>query len=90
MMESVGHARSNRMPIRKSAVQVRALLTERIEKREPGYQPGEQIPTYDQLALDLPASRATVWRAIKELRNEGVLVGLRGGGVYVAERSSDQ
>lgn len=77
------------MPIRKSAAQVRALLTERIARGDEGYRPGDQLPTYDELVQELPASRATVWRAIKDLRDEGVLVGLRGGGVWVAENAPE-
>lgn len=89
MVELVGHARSHHMPIRKSAAQVRALLTERIARGDEGYRPGDQLPTYDELVQELPASRATVWRAIKDLRDEGVLVGLRGGGVWVAENAPE-
>jgi len=74
------------MSIRKSTAQVRALLTERIERGDPGYLPGDQLPTYDELVKQLPATRATVGRAIKELRDAGILVGMRGGGVWVAER----
>lgn len=77
------------MTARKGAAQVRALLTERIARGDEGYRPGDQLPTYDQLAEALPASRATVWRAIKELRDEGVLESLRGGGVWVAGESAD-
>lgn len=77
------------MPIRKSAAQVRALLTERIARGDDGYRPGDQLPTYDQLVEELPATRATVWRAIKSLRDEGILVGMRGGGVWVADGSTE-
>jgi DNA-binding GntR family transcriptional regulator len=74
------------MPIPKSVAQVVALLTDRITSKKPGYKPGDKLPTYEQLMDELPASRATLGRAIRELKNSGLLVGMRGGGVWVAER----
>lgn len=73
------------MPIPKSVAQVRALLTERIRRREPGYQPGDRLPTHEELAEQLPSSRASVARAIALLKDDGLVVGVRGSGVYVAE-----
>lgn len=86
MVKWVSHARSLTMAIPKSAAQVVALLTERINRGEPGYQPGDKLPTYEQLMDELPASRATLGRAIRQLKDSGLLVGMRGGGIWVAER----
>lgn len=76
------------MPIPKSVAQVRALLTDRIERGDPGYRPGDKLPTHEELAAELPSSRTSVARAISELKKDGLVVGLRGSGVYVAERST--
>jgi GntR family transcriptional regulator len=78
------------MPIPKSVAQVRALLTDRIERGLPGYRPGDKLPSYDELVEQLPASRATVYRAIKLLKNDGLLVSLRGSGVWVPDGSTDE
>lgn len=73
------------MPIPLSVAQVRELLTDRIRRRVAGYRPGEKLPTHEQLAEQLPSSRASVARAIALLKEDGLLVGVRGSGVYVAE-----
>lgn len=50
-------------------------------------QPGEQLPTIRQLAVDLGVNRNTVARAYKELSGEGVLSTQQGRGTFVSERS---
>jgi len=90
MVELVSHSGSLAMPIPKSVAQVRALLTDRIERGLPGYRPGDKLPSYDELVEQLPASRATVYRAIKLLKNDGLLVSLRGSGVWVPDGSTDE
>jgi DNA-binding GntR family transcriptional regulator len=89
MVELVSHSGSLAMPIPKSVAQVRALLANRIINGLPGYRPGDKLPSYDVLVEQLPAARATVYRAIKLLKDDGLVVGLRGGGVWVAERTTD-
>ena len=85
MVELMGHARRSVMPRHQSVAEVRANITARIAAREPGWRPGEKIPTHDELVKLLPASKSTVTRAIRSLKADGILDGLRGGGVYVAE-----
>lgn len=85
MVELAGHSGSPVMSIPLTVVQVRDELTRRIHRRDAGYRPGDRLPTHEQLAAELPSSRASVARAIALLRAEGILVGVRGSGVYVAE-----
>jgi DNA-binding GntR family transcriptional regulator len=53
-----------------------ADLRSRIERGE--LQPGEQVPSLDQLAREYDVSRATAQKALRVLRDEGT---------FVAERS---
>lgn len=89
MVQLVSHSGSLAMPIPKSVAQVRALLTDRISRGATGYKPGDKLPSYDELVEQLPASRATVYRAIKLLKDDGLLVSLRGSGVWVPDGSTD-
>jgi DNA-binding GntR family transcriptional regulator len=89
VVELASHSGSLAMPIPKSVAQVRALLTIRIQRGDPGYQSGDKLPTHEELAAQLPSSRASVARAIALLKDDGLLVGIRGSGVYVAERPTD-
>jgi GntR family transcriptional regulator len=59
-------------------------LQARINSGE--YPPGTQIPSYAQLAVLYTVSVTTVQRAILVLQAQGVLVGVQGRGVYVAEQ----
>lgn len=90
-MNLVRHARSRSrtMPARKGTAETVALITQWIEERKEGYRPGDQLPTYDELAELMPATRSTVMRAMQQLRAAGLVVGLRGGGVWVAERDAE-
>lgn len=76
------------MPRHQSVAEVRATIIARIAAREPGWQPGDKIPTHDELVELLPASKSTITRAVRSLKADGILEGLRGGGVYVAENVS--
>lgn len=49
-------------------------------------QPGEQLPTVRQLAVDLNVNYNTVARAYLELERMGVVHTLRGKGTFVAEK----
>lgn len=77
------------MPIPKTVVEIVEIIRERVRSGAPGYQPGNQLPTYPRLADELGSSPATVGRAIRVLRAEGVLHGVRGEGVYVPERTAE-
>jgi len=86
VVQLTGHSGSPVVPIPKSVAQVRDLIAARIERGDPGYKPGEKLPTHEALAAALPSSRTSVARAIALLKDDGLLVGVRGSGVYVAER----
>jgi GntR family transcriptional regulator len=49
-------------------------------------QPGEQLPTIRQLAVDLGVNRNTVAHAYKELNKEGVISTRRGLGSFVSDQ----
>ena len=73
-----------RMPIPTTGYrEVAADLQARISSGE--YPPGTQIPSYAQLAKLYSVSVTTVQRAILILQAQGVLVGVQGRGVFVAE-----
>lgn len=67
------------MGYRKIAADLRA----RIASGE--YPPGERLPTYAELADLYSSSVSTVQRAVMLLQIEGVIVGVQGAGLYVAE-----
>lgn len=49
------------------------------------YQPGDRIPSANDLAQQYEVSPVTVQAAFKELKNEGLLEGRQGAGTFVAE-----
>jgi len=49
------------------------------------YRPGQRIPSYTQLCATYGVGLTTVQRAIMVLRERGLVVGVPGRGVYVAE-----
>lgn len=51
------------------------------------YQPGDQLPTVRQLAVDLSINYNTVNRAYMELEREGFIISRKGRGTFVAEGS---
>lgn len=53
------------------------------------WKPGERIPTREQLAAEYDVSLQPIVAALTRLQIEGVLVGLQGKGIFVAERISD-
>lgn len=75
------------MPIRKSTDEVYARIRKHIEDGDTEWQSEDPLPTYDELAALMPASRATIARAMKRLRKDGFVVSLRGGGTWVAKRT---
>ncbi len=61
-----------------------ADLRSRIERGE--LQPGEQVPSLDQLAREYDVSRATAQKALRVLRDEGTVQTRARWGTFVAER----
>jgi GntR family transcriptional regulator len=51
------------------------------------YPPGQQLPTYDDIAADYLCSLAVVRKAVDLLRQQGLVVTLQGKGSYVRERA---
>ncbi|MFE9694229.1 winged helix-turn-helix domain-containing protein [Micromonospora sp. NPDC005806] len=49
------------------------------------YPPGSQLPSGRALADEYDVSQSTISRAVARLRQQGVLVGRPGRGVFVAE-----
>ncbi len=56
----------------------------RIETGE--YRPGQQLPTYDELAAEYLCSLAVVRKAVDLLRQQGLVITRQGKGSYVRER----
>lgn len=54
--------------------------------RDGRWQPGDKIPSENDLVRDLAVSRMTANRALKELSNEGFLLREHGRGTFVAPR----
>ncbi|MEU1602280.1 winged helix-turn-helix domain-containing protein [Micromonospora matsumotoense] len=62
------------------------LLDDLLRKIKDGrYPPGSQLPSGRDLADDYGVSQSTISRAVARLREQGVLVGRPGRGVFVAE-----
>ncbi|PZG02831.1 winged helix-turn-helix domain-containing protein [Micromonospora deserti] len=62
------------------------LLDDLLGKIKNGtYPPGSQLPSGRALADEYDVSQSTISRAVARLRQQGVLVGRPGRGVFVAE-----
>ncbi|MEU2612901.1 winged helix-turn-helix domain-containing protein [Micromonospora sp. NPDC007271] len=62
------------------------LLDDLLSKIKDGtYPPGSQLPSGRALADSYDVSQSTISRAVARLRQQGVLVGRPGRGVFVAE-----
>lgn len=62
------------------------LLADLLTKIKDGtYPPGSQLPSGRALADAYDVSQSTISRAVARLREQGVLVGRPGRGVFVAE-----
>jgi DNA-binding GntR family transcriptional regulator len=46
---------------------------------------GQRLPTYNQLAEEYGSARRTVARVVDMLKASGIVVGVQGSGIYVAE-----
>ena len=52
------------------------------------FAPGEQLPSGNELAKRYGVARMTVQQAIRILRDEGLVIGRQGSGVFVRERTT--
>jgi GntR family transcriptional regulator len=68
--------------------QLKTILESRISAGE--FNPGEKIPSENQLCMDYGVSRTTARQAIAELVNSGKLVRTQGRGTFVAHQLSDR
>jgi len=73
----------NTMPIPMGYRRIADDLRSRIAGGE--YAPGSRLPTYRELAEHYNAGITTVQKAVQLLQSEGVVVGVQGAGLYVAE-----
>jgi DNA-binding GntR family transcriptional regulator len=71
------------VPIPRSARDIADDIARRIAAGE--YRRGQRLPTYDELAEEYGSARRTVARAVDILKALGIVVGVQGSGVYVAE-----
>lgn len=71
------------MPIPMSALDIAEDLEDRIKRGE--YAPGDQLPTYHQLARLYNVGETTIFQVIVRLKERGVVVGVRGRGTFVPE-----
>ncbi|ABP56383.1 transcriptional regulator, GntR family [Salinispora tropica CNB-440] len=85
----INTGRANRLqgasvPIPPTMNELISDLLKRIEVGE--LRPGSQIPSTQELSDHYDLSLSTIHRAVARLREQGVLVGRPGRGVFVAER----
>jgi GntR family transcriptional regulator len=64
--------------------QLADLIRERIDSGE--YQPRQPIPSEHQLVQETGLSRSTVQKALRVLRDEGVIYSVQGLGTFAAEK----
>lgn len=74
------------MPIRMTYKQIAEDLTSRIAAGE--YAPGDELPTYKDLAALYSVGMTTAARVYAVLNDRGVVVGQAGRRVYVAEKAN--
>ncbi len=67
-------------------IQVATALRASILSRK--FQPGEQLPSQNDLAKTFGVARMTVQQALRILRDEGLTVSRQGSGVFVRERTA--
>lgn len=76
-------AKGRTVPIPPTMDELLDDLRERI--KDGTYPPGSQLPAGRVLADSYDVSQSTISRAVARLREQGVLVGRPGRGVFVAE-----
>jgi DNA-binding GntR family transcriptional regulator len=50
------------------------------------WQPGDRLPTLADLQQQYGVAKGTIQNAIEQLRTDGLVIGRRGSGIYVAGR----
>lgn len=78
MIDRLGN-QSNFVPL---YIQIYRLLKEAIEKKE--YQPGDKLPSENEIIKKFAVSRTTAISAIEKLAEEGLVYRERGKGTFVA------
>ncbi|MFE4359043.1 GntR family transcriptional regulator [Kitasatospora sp. NPDC056800] len=68
--------------------QVRGSLRASILTKQPGFEPGDKLPSGPELAKHFGVARGTVDKALDLLRTEGLIVTRQGSGSFVRERTS--
>ncbi|MFG3441140.1 GntR family transcriptional regulator [Nonomuraea sp. NPDC047897] len=71
-----------RPPYLQVAMQLRAAILTRT------FVPGEKLPSGPELAKTFGVARQTIQQAIRELRDEGLIVSRQGSGVFVREKTA--
>lgn len=71
------------LPIPLSAAQIADEIANRIHRGT--YPRGTRLPTHQAFALEFNCGMTTITNAMRMLRQEGLVVGVQGLGVYVAE-----
>jgi GntR family transcriptional regulator len=74
------------MPTDDRSIQVRIADDFRAEIETGQLRPGEQLPTYDEIAAKYSCSVTVVRRAVERLRNQGLIITMQGKGSFVRER----
>jgi DNA-binding GntR family transcriptional regulator len=72
------------VPIPLTGADITADIAAKISHRTDGYAPGDELPSTRELADEYGVSPATIYRAVATLRQQGILVGRKGRGVFVA------
>jgi len=75
----------NRSPATPQALyrKAKSFVLEKIRSKQ--WNPGDMIPSENQLVIELGMSRMTVNRALRELTDEGQLTRISGVGTFIAE-----
>jgi DNA-binding GntR family transcriptional regulator len=77
------------LPVRKlSAREIYRDLRQKILIRDPGYRPGDRLPSQNELAGLYEVSRGTIVAAMLLLSNEGLVQGRGGAGTWVLGEES--
>jgi len=63
---------------------IESLLRSKILSGQ--YEPGEQLPTKEELAMQFGVSKITVSNALSHLQMEGLIISNRGKGTFVSEK----
>ena len=70
----------------RSGVPIYMQIVQQIEKGIAGgiYEPGDQLPTVREVALNLTVNPNTVARAYRELEHRGVIESVQGRGTFIS------